>query len=220
MAIIEMPKDATGRWIPLDTKVLYNDRGVEYEVNRFTFGFDVITREGEWTAESYGTGDMVYRLPVNSMHLERPDSLKQLMEDLNRVRDAHDERGKKYHETPVDYIQCQGKRCIECRLHNHKEGETCFDAMMDDIVSRVNRLYIDSNYLAGDSECKSGDKMKFEIIERHIIDVPDSELTDGGRPLGKMTLAEVLDVIAENPRRFIGQYEMYREEVIRLGGKL
>lgn len=70
------------------------------------------------------------------------------------------------------------------------------------------------------STCKSGDKMRFEIIERHIIDVPDSELTDGGRPLGKMTLAEVLDVIAENPRRFIEQYEVYREEVIRLGGKL
>lgn len=62
--------------------------------------------------------------------------------------------------------------------------------------------------------------MRFEIIERHIIDVPGSELTDGGRSLGKMTLAEVLDVIAENPRRFIEQYEMYREEVIRLGGKL
>lgn len=152
MAIIEMPKDATGRWIPLDTKVLYNDRGVEYEVNRFTFGFDVITHEGEWTAESYGTGDMVYRFPVNSMHLERPDSLKQLAEDLNRVRDAHDERGKKYHETPVDYIQCQGKRCDDCRLHNHEIGETCFEAMMDDIVSRVNRLYIDSKYLDGDSE--------------------------------------------------------------------
>lgn len=45
--------------------------------------------------------------------------------------------------------------------------------------------------------------MKFEIIERHIIDVPDSELTDDERPLGKMTLDEVLDVIAENPRRFI-----------------
>lgn len=59
MAIIEMPKDATGREVPLDTKVLYNDRGVAYEVNRFTFGFDVITHEVEWTAESYGTGDMV-----------------------------------------------------------------------------------------------------------------------------------------------------------------
>lgn len=31
---------------------------------------------------------------------------------------------------------------------------------------------------------------------------------------------EVLDVIAENPHRFIERYEMYREEVIRLGGKL
>lgn len=62
--------------------------------------------------------------------------------------------------------------------------------------------------------------MRFEIIERHIIDVPDSELTDDERPLGKMTLSEVLDVIAENPHRFIERYEMYREEVIRLGGKL
>lgn len=62
--------------------------------------------------------------------------------------------------------------------------------------------------------------MRFEIIERHIIDVPDSELTDGGRPLGKMTLAEVLDIIAENPHRFIERYELYREEVIRLGDKL
>lgn len=62
--------------------------------------------------------------------------------------------------------------------------------------------------------------MKFEIIERHIIDVPDSELTDDERPLGKMTLDEVLDVIVENPHRFIEQYEVYREEVIRLGGKL
>lgn len=35
-----------------------------------------------------------------------------------------------------------------------------------------------------------------------------------------MALAEVLDVIAENPHRFIEQYEVYREEVIRLGGKL
>lgn len=59
-----------------------------------------------------------------------------------------------------------------------------------------------------------------DLIERHIIDVPDSELTDGERPLGKMALVEVLDVIAENPRRFIERYEMYREEVIRLGGKL
>lgn len=62
--------------------------------------------------------------------------------------------------------------------------------------------------------------MRFEIIERHIIDVPDSGLTDGGRPLGEMTLTDALDVIAENPHRLIEQYEVYCEEVIRLGGKL
>lgn len=37
--------------------------------------------------------------------------------------------------------------------------------------------------------------MRFEIIECHIIDVPDSELTDGGRPLGMMTLAVVLTAL-------------------------
>lgn len=62
--------------------------------------------------------------------------------------------------------------------------------------------------------------MKFEIIDRHIIDVPDSELTDDERPLGEMALTDALDAIAENPHRFIEQYEVYREEVVRLGGKL
>lgn len=62
--------------------------------------------------------------------------------------------------------------------------------------------------------------MRFEIIERHIIDVPDSELTDGERPLGEMAVTDILDAIAENPHRFIERYESYREEVIRLGGKL
>ena len=152
MANIELPKDAEGRMVPLDTKELYNDIGVGYEVNRFMFGFDVSTHEVEWTALSYGTGDIVYRLPVNSMHRERPDSLKQLAEDLNRVRDAHDERGKDYRDTPCDYDRDRGKYCNDCRLHNHEAGETCFEAMMDDIVSRVNRLYIDSKYQDGDSE--------------------------------------------------------------------
>ena len=32
--------------------------------------------------------------------------------------------------------------------------------------------------------------------------------------------AYVLDAIAENPHRFIERYELYCEEVIRLGGKL
>ena len=142
--MINLPKDADGREIPLDTKVLYNYRGVAYEVNRFTFGFDVITHEAEWTAESYGTGDMVYHLPADSMYLEKPDSLKQLAEDLNRAWDAYDVSGRGLGDIPCHYDKNRGKYCNDCRLNSHGKMN-CFDAMMADIVSRVNRL-------AGDSE--------------------------------------------------------------------
>ena len=140
MANIELPKDAEGREIPLDTKVLYNNIGVGYEVNRFTFGFDVITHEAEWTAEYYGTGDMVYHLPANSMHLEKPDSLKQLAEDLNRMQAKHDANGTLYRESACCYVGRLGATCMcnGCRLNCG--DKTCFEAMMEDIVSRVNRL--------------------------------------------------------------------------------
>lgn len=123
--------------------MLYNDRGAEYGVSRLTFGFDVITREGEWTAESYGTVDMVYHLPVNSMYLEKPDSLKQLAEDLNRVQAKHDANGTTYRDSACCYVGRLGVTCKVCRLN--RGDKTCFEAMMADIVSRVNRL-------AGDSE--------------------------------------------------------------------
>lgn len=190
MANIELPKDAEGREIPLDTKVLYNNIGVGYEVNRFTFGFDVTTHEVEWTAESYGTGDMVYRLPVSSMHLERPDSLKQLMEDLNRVRDAHDERGKDYRDTPCDYDRDRGKYCNDCRLHNHEAGETCFEAMMGDIVSRVNRLYIDSK--------------DDTAVERAAQDMIERAYTVGRMESSKAVARETARIIAEGIAKELG----------------
>lgn len=37
MANIELPKDAEGREIPLDTKILYNEDGKCFKVNRFTY---------------------------------------------------------------------------------------------------------------------------------------------------------------------------------------
>lgn len=37
MANIELPKDAEGREIPLGTKILYNEDGKRFKVNRFTY---------------------------------------------------------------------------------------------------------------------------------------------------------------------------------------
>lgn len=138
MANIELPKDAEGREIPLDTKVLYNDIGVGYEVNRFTFGFDVSTHEGEWTALSYGTGDMVYQLPVNSMHLERPDSLKQLVEDIERDQYACEHNG--LHVAACRYSG--NDTCCGCDFR--PDYSTCSGKMLGDIAARVNRLCGDS----------------------------------------------------------------------------
>lgn len=141
MANIELPKDAEGREIPLDTEVLYNNIGVGYEVNRFTFGFDVITHEVEWTAESYGTGDMVYHLPTNSMYLEKPDSLKQLAEDLNRMQEDYASNGNNYQDASCAYAGGSERPCRCCKLDH---GNTCFENMIRDIVYRVNRLCGDS----------------------------------------------------------------------------
>ena len=129
MANIELPKDAEGREIPLDTKVLYNDRGVGYEVNRFTFGVDVITHEVEWTACSYGTGNMVYHLPVNSMHLERPDSWEKLEEDMDRCIEESDS---------CMYFS-PGGDCFKCAK---PDSETCgcTAAVFNDIKRRIRRL--------------------------------------------------------------------------------
>lgn len=138
MVNIELPKDAEGREIPLDTKVLYNDIGVGYEVNRFTFEFDVSTHEGEWTALSYGTGDMVYRLPVNSMHLERPDSLKQLVEDIERAQYACEHNG--LHVAACRYSG--NDTCCGCDFR--PDYSTCSGKMLGDIAARVNRLCGDS----------------------------------------------------------------------------
>lgn len=138
MANIELPKDAEGREIPLDTKVLYNDIGVGYEVNRFTFGFDVRTHEGEWTALSYGTGDMVYRLPVSSMHLERQDSLKQLVEDIERAQYACEHNG--LHVAACRYSG--NDTCCGCDFN--PDNGTCVGRMLGDIAARINRLCGDS----------------------------------------------------------------------------
>lgn len=134
MANIELPKDAEGREIPLDTKVLYNSIGVGYEVNRFTFGFDVITHDVEWTAESYGTGDMVYHLPANSMYLEKPDSLKQLVEDIERAQYACGHNG--LHVAACRYSG--NSTCCGCDFR--PDYSTCSGKMLGDIAARINRL--------------------------------------------------------------------------------
>ena len=77
MANIELPKDAEGREIPLDTKVLYDKDGRLRKVDSLTFrpnsgGWDVVF------TDSYA------HFSPNSLRLTPLDSWEKLEEDLDR----------------------------------------------------------------------------------------------------------------------------------------
>nr|DAP39856.1 MAG TPA: hypothetical protein [Caudoviricetes sp.] len=79
MACVELPKDAEGREIPLDTKCLYLVRGgLKQNVERFTYEL----KDAEWSVETniaiYDTEDFSLTQPG------RPDSWEKLEEDLDR----------------------------------------------------------------------------------------------------------------------------------------
>lgn len=135
------PRDAENRMVPLDTKVLYNDKGIEFEVSSFIFG---TSKYGVgWDVECFTSdSDCIYTRPLDSMYLEKPDSLKQLAKDLNRMQEDYAGNGGFYRDTPCAYAGGHDRSCKNCKLDN---GNKCFENMMQDIVDRVNRL-------AGDSE--------------------------------------------------------------------
>lgn len=140
---VPAPKDAEGRRVLLDTKVMYNDAGVEYMVSGFVF--DTSKLAAGWDVKCFTpSDDIVYTRPLDSMHLEKKDSLKQLAEDLNRVQAKLGANGTLYRELACCYVGRLGvtSMCNGCRLN--RGDKTCFEAMMADIVSRVNRLCSDA----------------------------------------------------------------------------
>lgn len=83
MANIELPKDAEGREIPLDTKILYNEDGKCFEVNRFTYSVVQTIPGLKWGVVfmdcQYDYCSSFYLTPP-----EPPDSWEKLEEDLDR----------------------------------------------------------------------------------------------------------------------------------------
>ena len=130
---IELPRDAEGREIPLDTKVLYDTRGTKRNVRAFMRLVD----DGRWR---------VFFLDFNGssspdkMRLTPPDSLKQLAEDLNRVTNF---KGDGDFASPAcAYMGIAADSCDDCKFR-YLNG-TCSLLALKDIASRVNRLCSDA----------------------------------------------------------------------------
>lgn len=58
--MIELPKDAEGREIPLDTEVLYDSCGTKVSVKEFLFRTLVESQKTEWTIKAQYEGNMYY----------------------------------------------------------------------------------------------------------------------------------------------------------------
>lgn len=81
--MIHLPKDAKGREIPLDAKVLYGNGGAARNIVYWVFTTDS-DLEKEWGNCWRAVTDTGRKLDPELMYLTEPDSWEKLEEDLDR----------------------------------------------------------------------------------------------------------------------------------------
>ena len=122
---IELPKDAEGREIPLDTEVLFDKDGQEIEVSRYQYYPKV--GPGYWNLKS--VRNKFYR--QDEVYLTTPDSWEKLEEDLNAAGNA------RYQEACAYFHREKGEDdCASCP--GGEDG--CARIAMRDIASRIRKL--------------------------------------------------------------------------------
>lgn len=134
MANIELPRDAEGREIPLDTKILYDEDENEYEVYYYKYSVRQTLPQHKWQVVM--TDYIVH--DCSDIYIAQPDSWEKLDEDLHAVEVRGDSPDL---EDPVcAYAHNIGKKCAECKLY----AGDCTVNMCKDIASRINKLRSES----------------------------------------------------------------------------
>lgn len=128
MANIELPKDAEGREIPLDTKVLYGDDGNVYSIRRFIYTNDFDLND-KWMNSWYVVTDDYKTAKSELMHLTKPDSWKKLEDDLDRCIE----------ESNLCMYYNQNLDCNNCTISGN-ESRGCTSIALEDIKKRIRKL--------------------------------------------------------------------------------
>lgn len=131
MADIELPRDAVGREIPLDTMVLFDDNGNVYHIVRWTFVTDFDLKDG-WLNSWQAVTDTNVELDLELMYLTPPDSWEKLFEDLNRAVEANN----------VCMYFSESGICLNCAICN-TSGD-CSPKVLEHILDRIRKLRGDS----------------------------------------------------------------------------
>lgn len=127
--MIQLPRDADGREIPLDTEVLFDKDGNEIEVSCYRYYPKV--GPGYWNIRS--VRNKSYR--QDEVHLNPPDSWERLDEDIRRIGTDDCTWFCGYaNENPVE------NACPDsCKFFKGDEI-TCRKKLADDILSRIRKL--------------------------------------------------------------------------------
>lgn len=128
MATIELPKDAEGREIPLDTKVLYRSDGTAVDVDEFNFSTGYSDPEHKWTVRLmnyavFFTTKMLLNPP------EPPDSWEMLEEDLDRCIE----------KSNICMYYSQNGLCTSCAISEY-DRRGCTSIVVDDLKHRIRKL--------------------------------------------------------------------------------
>lgn len=128
---INLPSDAEGREIPLDTKVLYDSDGNAKEVQ----AFDYSPVESMWRVLLLG--DFMLFLTYD-MHLTPPDSWEKLLDDLDNAARGGDNAECCYMRREDIEV---GEQCSGCRLYNADDVfSDCSLLACADIADRIRKL--------------------------------------------------------------------------------
>lgn len=125
---IELPKDAEGREIPLDTVALYDDDGNVYSVRRFIYTTDFDLGD-KWMNSWYIVVDDYKTAKPEQMHLTSPDSWEKLEDDLDKAAHARYVLCAYFGKEPHDCDFCKANGICDCRA-----------VVMHDIASRIRKL--------------------------------------------------------------------------------
>lgn len=126
---IELPKDAEGREIPLDTTVLFGGNGNVYHIVRWTFVTDFDLKDG-WLNNWQAVTDTNVELDPEFMYLIPHDSWEKLLDDLDRAANAKGFGCCAYAGRSV-------RDCPSCIAANDR---ACTQPIMRDIASRIRKL--------------------------------------------------------------------------------
>ena len=126
---VELPKDAEGREIPLDTSEMFIADGTMAHVVEFEYMYYTCDARGPWFVHFNRTSGEHMTLQPCGVYPTPPDSWEQLEKDLTAF-----DGGQTY--GPCHYFHELGDDCTSCPARD----DACADAVMRDVASRIRDL--------------------------------------------------------------------------------